>query len=107
MLGILIAGLATFAFGGMLLIVVLGARRIEDELETRARETQDLYAAARIPRFFVVNPQPTDAVGRIDEAALTRLEQYVEAEQVLADEFVLRPSVESLYREAGRRLTVH
>ena len=33
--------------------------------------------------------------------------QYLEAEQLLADEFVLQPSIESLYRESGRRLTIH
>ena len=108
MLGILIGVLFTFAFGGMLLILFLGARRIEDELKERAREVQKIRAdAARIPRFFVV-PQPVSpAAGRVDEALLWQLQRYVDAEQILADEFVLQPSIESLHRESGRKLTTH
>lgn len=108
MLSILIGGLFTFAFGGMLLIVVLGARRIEDELKARACEEHDIRAtAARIPGFFAANQPAGDELGRWDEALIGRLQQYLEAEQLLADEFVLQPSIESLYRESGRRLTVH
>ena len=108
MLGALIVGLFTFAFGGMLLILILGARRIEDELRERAREAREVRTeTARIPRFFVVTRPAGPAVGRVDEALLGQLQQYLDAEQVLADEFVLQPSVESLYRESGRRLTVH
>lgn len=108
MLGILIGGLFTFAFGGMLLIVVLGARRVEDELKERAKEVHDICAdAARIPRFFLANQPADHAVARPDEALIGQLQQYLEAEQHFADEFVLQPSIESLYRESGRRLTVH
>lgn len=108
MLGVLIGALFTFALGGLVLILVLGARRIEDELEERARATQAMRAnAARVPNFLVVR-RPTDArVGRVDEALLRRVQQYLEAEQILADEFVLQPSIESLYRESGRRLRGH
>jgi hypothetical protein len=108
MLGILIGGLFTFAFGGMLLIVVLGARQVEDELKKRARVENDIRAAAsRIPGFFLANqPLPPEG-GRLDEALLGRVQQYLDAELLLADEFVLQPSIESLYRESDRRLTVH
>jgi len=113
MLGILIGGLFTFAFGGLLLIVVLGARRVEDELKERAKEVHDICAdAARIPRFFLAN-QPAGhevaghEIGRSDDVFIGQLQQYLEVEQHLADEFVLQPSIESLYRESGRRLTVH
>ncbi|MBI4518402.1 MAG: hypothetical protein HY699_21585 [Deltaproteobacteria bacterium] len=108
MLGILIGVLFTFAFGGILLAVFLGARSIEDEITERAREAQKVRAdAARIRRFFVVTQPAAPAAGRVDEALLWQLQQYVNAEQVLADEFVLQPSMESLYRESGRRLTTH
>jgi hypothetical protein len=108
MLGILIGGLFTFAFGGMLLILFLGSRRIEGELEERAREVEKIRAdAARIPRFFVVTQPTGHGAGRLDDALLWQLQEYVEAEQVLADEFVLQPSIESLYRESGRRLARH
>lgn len=108
MLGVLLLGLFTFAFGGMLLMLVLGARRIEDELKERMREAREVRAeVARVPRFFVVTRPASPAAGRVDEVLLWQLQQYLEAEQVLADEFVLQPSVESLYRESGRRLTVH
>ena len=105
MLGVLIGVLFTFAFGGLMLALLMGARRIEDELQAKAREAS--ADAARIPRFFAVAPKPTREMGRLDEAALAQLQQYVEAEQLLADEFVLQPSIERLYRESGRRLTVH
>jgi hypothetical protein len=108
MLGILIGVLFTFAFGGMLLMLVLGARGIEDEFKDRAWEVQKIRAeAARIPRFFVLTQPAGPAGGRVDEALLWQLQQYLDAEQVLADEFVLQPSIESLYRESGRRLTAH
>ena len=108
MLGILIGVLFTFAFGVMLLILFLGARRIEDELTERAREARKIRAdAARIPRFFVVTQPVSPAAGRVNEALLWQLQRYVEAEQILADEFVLQPSLESLHRDSGRKLTTH
>ena len=108
MLGILIGVLFTFAFGGMLLILFLGARRIEYELTERAREARKIRAdAARIPRFFVVTQPVSPAAGRVNEALLWQLQRYVEAEQILADEFVLQPSLESLHRDSGRKLTTH
>lgn len=108
MLGILIGGLFTFFFGGLILILILGARRIEDELEQRQREAETVRARATyVPRFFVVT-QPAPAQGvKLDEAILGRLQQYVEAEQILADEFVLQPSVDTLYRESGKKLVGH
>jgi hypothetical protein len=107
MLSILIGGLFTFALGGMLLIVVLGARRVEDELKARAREENRIGAAARLPGFFFANQPAGHELARLDEALIGRLQQYLEAEQLLADEFVLQPSIESLYRDSGRRLTIH
>ncbi len=107
MLGLLVV-LFTFAFGGMLLIVFLGARRIEDEFAAKIREAEAIQAkAARIPRFFVVTQPPAPRVGPLDDAFLGQLKQYLDAEQVLADEFVLQPSVENLYRDSGRKLTTH
>lgn len=108
MLGVLMVGLFAFAFGGMLLILVLGARRIEDELKERAREVREIRAdAARVPRFFVLTRPAGPRVWRVDEALLGQLRQYLAAEQTCADEFVLQPSIESLYRESGTRLTAH
>jgi hypothetical protein len=108
MIGVVIGGLFTFAFGGLMLILVLGARRIENEIALRAREArEDRANAARAPHFFVANPPASARVGQIDEALLWRVREYLEAEQVLADEFVLQPSIESLYRESGRRLRGH
>ncbi len=107
MLGIVIV-LSTFAFGGMLLIVFLGARRIEDEFAEKTRVEEAIRAkAAWIPRFFVVTPPTAPRVGPLDDAFLGQLQQYLDAEQTLADEFVLQPSVENLYRDSGRKLTAH
>jgi hypothetical protein len=108
MLGVLIGGLFIFAFGGLLLILVLGARRIEDEMRVRALAERKARAeVARIPGFFVVSQPARPRAGQLDEALLWQLQQYLEAEQTLADEFVLQPSIESLYRESGRKLTTH
>ena len=52
--------------------------------------------------------QPTRSPsGPLDEALFWQVRQYLEAEQLLADEFVLQPSMESLYRESGSRPTGH
>ncbi len=107
MLSILVV-LFTFGFGGMLLILFFGAQRIEDEFREKARETEEIRAqAARVPRFFVVTPPPPPRLGPFDDAFLWQLQQYLDAEQTLADEFVLQPSLESLYRDSGRKLTTH
>jgi len=105
MLAVLIGGLFTFLFGGMMLILFFGARGIEEEFDARAREIQKVRAdAARTPRFIVVSQPTGPRSDRLDEAFLCQVQQYLEAEQLLADEFVLQPSMERLYRESGRRL---
>ena len=108
MIGVLIGGLVTFLFGGMLLILIFGAQRIEAEREAAQREARKpRIDTARIPRFFVVNQPVAPRPGVVDEAFASHVRQYLEAEQLLADEFVLRPSMESLYRESGRRPVSH
>jgi hypothetical protein len=108
MLGVLIGGLFTFLFGAIVLILVFGTRRIDDELNERQREIQKIRAdAARIPRFIVVSPPTGARCGPLDEALFWQVQQYLEAEQLLADQFVLQPSMESLYRDSGRRPTSH
>jgi hypothetical protein len=108
MLAILIGGLFTFLFGGLILILFCGARRIEEEIEARRREEEDVRRqAARVPRFFVVTQPASPRNGKIDEALLRNLQQYLEAEQRVAHEFVLRPSLDSLYRDSGRTLVGH
>ena len=108
MLGALIGGLFTFLFGGMLLMLFFGARRIEEEFSERQREIQKVRAdAARIPRFIVVSQPTSPRSGPLDEAILRQVQQYLDAEQLLADEFVLQPSMESLYRDSGRRPMSH
>ena len=108
MLAILIGGLFAFLFTGLLLAVFLGAQRVEEELKERAREAVQMREqATRVPRFFMVNRAASPRVGPLDEAMLWQVQQYLDAEQTMADEFVLQPSVESLYRESGRRIVGH
>lgn len=104
MLGVLMV-LFTFLFGGLLLIVALGASRVHDEIERRANQEPDARTrAAAIPGFFVpAQPRETCAV-QLDEAFVGQLQRYLDAEQVLAAEFVSQPSLESLYRETGKPL---
>ena len=95
MLGVLLGALFAFGFGGVLLILVLGAQRIERELQARAAEEIGAQAE-RLPRFFMVTPPPGPQDGPPDRLLLWQLQQYLRAEESLADEFVLQPSVESL-----------
>lgn len=105
MLAVLIGGLFTFLFGGMMLMLFFGARRIEDEFNETQRQMNKVRAdAARTPRFIVVSPPTRPRSGPLDDAILLQVQQYLDAEQLLADEFVLQPSMERLYRESGRRL---
>ena len=108
MLGVLIGGLFTFLFGGMMLMLFFGARRIEDEFNESQREITKVRAdAARIPRFIVVSQPTSPRSGPLDDSILWQVQQYLDAEQLLADEFVLQPSMESLYRDSGRRPMSH
>jgi len=108
MLGVLIGGLFTFSFAALLLVVFFGARRIEEEFKEKEAEVGAIRAAAaHIPRFIVVSPPAGARSGPFDEAVFGQVRRYLEAEQLLADEFVLRPSLESLYRESGRRPVGH
>jgi hypothetical protein len=108
MLGILIGALCTFLFGGMVLMLFFGARRIEDEFNEKQREAKKVRAdTARTPRFIVISQPTRPRGGPLDEAILRQVQQYLDAEQLLADEFVLQPSMESLYRDSGRRPMSH
>jgi hypothetical protein len=108
MLGVLLGGLFMFTLGGTVLILLLGVRRIENGRRERVREAQEIRAeAARIPRFFAVTPPAGPQNEQVDEALLWQLQEYLDVEQVLADEFVRQPTIESLYRESGRRLAGH
>lgn len=104
MLAALVGLLALFGFGGLLLILVFGVRRVEEERQARAEREARL--AARQPRFLVIAPPRAEPRIRsgVDEGFLWQLEQYVQAEQLLADQFVLQPSIETLYRPSGRSL---
>jgi len=107
MVGVLIGGLFTFLFGGLLLIVLFGAQEIEAELKAKEREARKVRAVgAHVPRFFVTQPAG-DQAGKIDEAFASRVQHYLDTEQILADEFVSQPSIENLYRESATRLTWH
>jgi len=104
MLGMIVGILFLFGFGGLLLIVVLGARRVDEE--RRARATREACMVVREPRFVVVaasRPEPRHG-SAVDDSFFSQLQQYVEAEQLLADQFVLQPSIEALYRSSGRSL---
>ncbi len=108
MLGILLIGLFTMLFGAMLLILFFGAQRIEEELGEQQREAEAMRAkAAHIPRFFVITQPAGPHAIKPDDAFLWQVQQYLDAEQTVADEFVLQPSMENLYRESGKRLTTH
>ncbi len=107
MIGVLIGGLFIVVFGGMLLILVLGAGQVEDEVKAREAEAREMRAEPTRPaRFLEAAPPPRPQTGQpqLDEALLSQLQQYIDAEQTLADEFVLQPSIDSLYRETGRKL---
>ena len=100
MLGILTGGLFTFAFGGALLILFMGARRIEDGLNQRDREASELPGdPPRTRRFLRFGGSAAPGRGASEEALLSELRVYLEVEQIAADEFVWEPSMERLYRQ--------
>ena len=114
MLGALLGMLFAFLFGGMVLMLVLGGRAIEEERKREEREARPrLMEDSRLARFFApalsVAPQTEldEALLLRIEALLLRVEKYLETEQSLADAFVSQPSIENLYRESGMRLSVH
>jgi len=108
MIGVLIGGLVTFLLGGMLLILIFGAQGIEADREAARREDRKARIdAARLPRFFVVSQAVKPEAKDSHEAFAAQLEHYLEAEQVLADQFVSQPSLESLYCKSDTRLTWH
>ena len=106
MIEVLIAGLFIVAFGGMILILVLGAQEVEGEVKVRETEARGAPAEfSRLPDLLVTPP----ARPRVSEPndVLQQLQQYLDAEQTFADEFVAQPSIESLYRETERKLSPH
>lgn len=108
MLALLIGVLFAFMFGGMMLILYFGAQGVEGELQKREQAAREFRErATHVPRFLVVGQGKGGRTPQIDDALLWQVQQYLETEQTLADEFVLRPSIESLYRESGRRLVGH
>lgn len=108
MIAVLLVGLLVFVMGGMLLMLFLGAQGIEERLmEDDRREKQLLRQIAPVPQFLVVTQPSAPRLDGLDEAFLLQLCAYLEAEETLASEFVMQPSLENLYRESGRRLTEH
>jgi hypothetical protein len=109
MLAILIGGLFVSLFAGMMLAVFFAAQKAGERFaEERAHDAREIREqAARIPHFLVVSPPVSPRLAPLDEALVGQLQRYLEVEQTLADEFVLQPSIESLYRESGRRITTH
>jgi hypothetical protein len=101
MIGMLAVGLWIFVFAGALLILLLGARRIEDGLREREEEAREVAGDVPLTRRFLSfarSAAPGSAAS--EEAWLSELPAYLEAEQMAADEFVLQPSLELLYRES-------
>ncbi len=103
----LLVVLCIFAWGGMLLILCLGAQAIDAEHAKRRRESDEIGAlAAGIPRFFFkIGPAPTPGATPLDDAFVSEVRKYVAAEQILAAQFVSEPSVASLYRQSDTRIT--
>jgi hypothetical protein len=100
MVGVLVL-LAAFLVGGTLLILLFGAQ-IEDLGE---RDEQTGAAAGAVPRarrLAFARPSAS-ASGEPEDAWFSEVQAYLEAEQMVADEFVLQPSMERLYREPGER----
>lgn len=104
MLAILIGALCVFGFGGLLLILFFGARGIEERLAEEQRQAREVRGVVRVPQFLVMTRPEPPRLADVDEPMLWQLRQYLEAEQMLAEEFVSQPSLENLYRESGRRL---
>jgi hypothetical protein len=100
MIGMLSVGLLMFVFAGALLILVFGARQIEDGLREREEEAREVAGDMPLTRRFLSARSAAPGSATSEEAWLSELPAYLEAEQMAADEFVLQPSLELLYRES-------
>lgn len=108
MLELLLVGLFVFVMGGMVLIAFLGAQGLEDRLmQEEGGQPQPSRAIAPAPQFLVVGQQATARFDGLDETFLPQLREYLEAEETLVSEFVMQPSLETLYRQSERRFTQH
>ncbi len=103
----LLVVLCTFAWGGMLLILCLGAQAIDAERGNQRRESDEINGlVTRIPRFFFkVGQPPTPGATPLDDAFVSEVRKYVAAEQIRAAQFVSEPSVANLYRQSDTRIT--
>lgn len=105
---IVVGALFTVLFGGLLLAVYLGFRSVEEQRTVRKEEEQAWRfgltgsGATRLGERLVTAASES-AVKPDEEAMVRRVQNYIESEQTLADQFVSHPSVESLYRESGRK----
>ncbi|MBI4584128.1 MAG: hypothetical protein HY717_08905 [Planctomycetes bacterium] len=99
-----------FTVGATLFIMLVANEGIKAAQDKEAEERK--YAdreLARMPRFFSRLP-PVDRAQqriRVDDQTLARFEQYLKAEQELAEEFVSEPSLASLYRDWEKPLTLN
>lgn len=98
-------------FGGMGLALVSGYLSAEKARAARgsASRGQMTRVPQAIPGFFVMPGRaewPLD-MPAVDEALLARLETHVREEQALVSEFVLHPSIKSLYRQGPQALRLN
>lgn len=105
---IMVGVLFTVLFGGLLLAVVLGYRNVEENRALRQEEEElwrfglDGTPTARL-RARLVSPETASGPATDQDAMVRRVQNYIESEQSLADQFVSQPSVESLYRDSGKK----
>lgn len=106
-----LAVLAVFVFGGMMLALVMGYINTEQE---RAKGGARAAAAAAkkvasLPQFFrdPNTRQPTTGDDHFTDDLVGRLEDYLQAEQAVVAKFVNEPSIDNLYRHMPASPLIH
>ena len=106
-----LAVLAAFVFGGMMLALVMGY--INTEQERAEQSAHDAAAAveklASLPQFFR-DPnvrQPTTEDNHLADDLVGQFEDYLQAEQMAVARFVNEPSIDNLYHQISTSPLIH
>jgi hypothetical protein len=101
MAGLIITLSVMFFFGGIVMILGLGLKNMEEE---RAKSNSGLLEALDGPHFFArdVSDRTVSLVENADDSLVLAIEEFLKEELNVVNRFVSEPSVENLYRHVSR-----
>ena len=101
MAGLIITLSVMFFFGGIVMILGLGLKNMEEE---RAKNSSGLLEALDRPHFFArgVSDFKAPLVENEDDSLVLAIEEFLKDELDVVNRFVSEPSVENLYRHVSK-----